>query len=306
LDDGSSLPIATTRPELLPACVAVFVHPRDSRFSHLVGQQARTPLFDKNIPILSDPLADPEKGSGAVMCCTFGDTTDLAWWHTHQLPLVEVVRKDGRMTGAAGQFAGLTIADARQAIIETLQEKGQVLGRQPVDQSVRVHERCDTPVEYIQIKQWFISLMEYKDSLLAQGEKVEWFPPHMQARYQGWVENLNWDWCISRQRFFGVPFPVWYCAACGEVILAGEQELPIDPLEQQPNKPCICGSQDFLPESDVMDTWATSSLSPQIVGQRLVNPDLYARVFPFSLRPASARNYPYLGVLYNCKIAISL
>jgi valyl-tRNA synthetase len=285
LDDGSSLPIATTRPELLPACVAVFIHPKDARYAHLTGKYARSPLFNKKIPVLSDPLADPNKGTGAVMCCTFGDTTDIVWWHNHQLPMVEVIGSDGRMTHAAGKYAGLTTSDARRSLLQNLEDSQQVMDRQLITQSVRVHERCDTPVEYILIKQWFISLLEHKESLKIQGEKVEWFPPQMQARYRAWVENLNWDWCISRQRFFGIPFPVWYCRRCGEVIVADESELPVDPLEQQPNKPCHCGSLDFVPEEDVLDTWATSSLTPQIVGQRLENPALYDKVFPFSVRP---------------------
>ncbi|MBN1813308.1 MAG: valine--tRNA ligase [Anaerolineae bacterium] len=289
LQDGAALPIATTRPELLPACVAVFVHPEDARFRALVGQRATVPLFGQQVEVLEDPGADPEKGTGVVMCCTFGDTADVEWWHTHDLPLKVVIGQDGRLTEGAGDFAGLTTAEARQEIIRALEDSGLVLDRQPIAQSVRVHERCDTPVETIVTKQWFICLLDAKDEFLEAGEKIVWHPAHMQARYRAWVENLHWDWCISRQRTFGVPFPVWTCDDCGEVMLADETQLPVDPLEQQPARPCSCGSISFTPERDVMDTWATSSLSPQIVGRWLVDEPLaerlYEKVFPMSLRP---------------------
>jgi valyl-tRNA synthetase len=150
---------------------------------------------------------------------------------------------------------------------------------------VRVHERCDTPVEYLVTHQWFVRVLDFKAELLEAGEQVAWHPPHMQGRYREWVEDLRWDWCISRQRFFGVTFPVWYCAQCGEVMLAEESQLPVDPTDQQPLHPCACGSTSFTPEEDVMDTWATSSLSPQIVGKWLSDRGLYNRVFPMSLRP---------------------
>jgi valyl-tRNA synthetase len=282
--DGEITPIATTRPELLPACVAVFTHPDDQRYRHLVGKRLTVPLFNHAVPVIEDPAADPEKGTG--MCCTFGDTTDVAWWHKHKLPLIEALGRDGRMTAAAGEFSGLVLSKARQQIKQTLQEEGLLLGRTPIAQSVRVHERCDTPVEYIVAQQWFVRILDAKQTLLEKGEQVAWFPDHMISRYRAWVENLNWDWCISRQRYFGVPFPVWYCRECGEVILADDEQLPVDPGDQTPDQPCACGSTAFLPEEDIMDTWATSSMTPQIVGQWLSDdPALYQQVFPFSLRP---------------------
>lgn len=283
--DGTTFPISTTRPELLSACVAVFVHPGDTRFSALIGQTLKVPLFDLEVPILEDNQADPEKGTGAVMCCTFGDTADVEWWRVHNLPLRIVIGRDGRLTEAAGDFAGLTVIEARKKMIETLDAEGMLLGRQLVMQSVRVHERDDTPVEYIVTQQWFIRVLDFKPQFLTIGEQVSWHPAHMYARYQDWVENLRWDWCISRQRYFGVPFPVWYCNACGEIRLAEEERLPVDPMDQQPTQPCACGNAAFTPEQDVMDTWATSALSPQIVGRWLTEPALYERVFPMSLRP---------------------
>ncbi len=284
---GGSLRIATTRPELLPACVAIFIHPGDERYKHLVGSKAIAPLFLQEVPILEDPLADPEKGTGAVMCCTFGDATDVAWWYKHNLKNIQAIGRDGQMTEAAGNYAGLTTRSARQRIKEALIEQGLLLEAQPVTQSVRVHERCDTPVEYIVAAQWFINILDHKEALVKAGEAVNWFPETMKNRYSAWVENLNWDWCLSRQRYFGVPFPVWYCKDCQEVILAEVQQLPVDPLADGPEKACPkCGGTQFVPEEDVMDTWATSSLSPQIVGKWLdEDQSLYRSVFPFSLRP---------------------
>ena len=325
LEDGETVPIATTRPELLPACVAAFVHPNDERFRKVVGRRLSVPLFGQPVPVLEDESADPEKGTGVVMCCTFGDTIDIEWWRAHHLPLKIVIGRDGRLTEAAGDpstslrasLAGLTVIEARRRIVEALDAQGLLLARQPIAQSVRVHERCDTPVEYIVTLQWFVRVLDFKRDLLEAGEKVAWHPPHMHNRYREWVENLRWDWCISRQRYFGVPFPLWYCAQCGEVMLADESQLPVDPLDQQPPRPCACGSTAFVPEQDVMDTWATSGLTPQIVGRWLVDEDLYAKVFPFSLRPQAheiirtwafytiAKSHFHFGVLPWKEVAIS-
>jgi valyl-tRNA synthetase len=284
--DGENVPIATTRPELLPACVSVFVHPDDRRYQGLIGKILQEPLFGRTIPVLADALADPEKGSGAVMCCTFGDATDVAWWYTYQLPLLEAITSDGRLTGLAGDYAGLAAGEARKRIIATLEKDGRVLERRRTRQSVRVHERCDTPVEYIIAQQWFVNVLDHKAALIEAGESIRWQPEHMKARYRSWVENLKWDWCLSRQRYYGVPFPLWYCQDCGAVMLAQEAQLPVDPTVDEPPEACQCGSQRFSPEIDVMDTWATSSLTPQIIGGwQVEKTDLYGQVFPFSLRP---------------------
>jgi valyl-tRNA synthetase len=285
LPDGATLPIATTRPELLAACVAIFVHPADARYRALVGGSALVPLYDRPVPILADPAADPAKGTGAVMCCTFGDQTDVAWWFTYKLPLIEAIDRTGRMTAVTGELAGLLADEARRKVKELLAALGLILGRESTRQSIRVHERCDTPVEYVMAEQWFVRVLDQKAELLAAGAQVRWHPEAMGARYASWVENLNWDWCISRQRYFGVPFPLWYCAECGQIMLAEKADLPVDPLAQSPSRPCPCGSTHFAPETDVMDTWATSSLSPQICGHWLTDPALYHKVYPFSLRP---------------------
>ena len=317
LPNGEILPVATTRPELLPACVAIFVHPNDLRFAALIGQHASVPLFGQQVPILADLAADPEKGSGAVMCCTFGDVTDVDWWYTHHLPLKIIVGRDGRLTEAAGDYAGLMTTEARRQIIAALEAQRLVLGRQEITQSVRVHERCDTPVEYIVTPQWFIRVLDFKQQLLDFAEPITWHPAHMKARYREWVENLRWDWCISRQRYFGVPFPLWYCDQCGEILLADEAQLPIDPTDLPPSRACSCGSASFTPETDILDTWATSSMTPQIIGRWLSDPALYQRVFPFTLRPQAheiirtwafytlVKSYHHSGILPWKEVAIS-
>jgi valyl-tRNA synthetase len=285
LDDDQVLPIATTRPELLPACVAVFVNPDDDRNNHLIGRKAKPPLFKKEVPILSDPKADPQKGTGIVMCCTFGDTTDIKWWQEHHLPSINLISPDGRLEKGAGFLAGLDIKSARKRIIEELNATNLILDKKEIVQTVSVHDRCDTPIEFIETKQWFVKVLDQKNRLLEAGRKVHWHPAHMLSRYEDWVQNLEWDWCISRQRHHGVPFPLWYCVQCGAVLPADITALPVDPRTSEPSRQCACGGREFTPEISVMDTWATSSLSPQIAGKWLEHSDLFNQVFPMSLRP---------------------
>jgi valyl-tRNA synthetase len=284
LQSGAALPVATTRPELLPACQAVFVHPDDARYAAFINSRVRVPLLGFSVPLLADPRAEPARGTGAVMCCTFGDVTDVEWWYVYKLPLKIILGRDGQLNGEAAEYSGLRIQAARERIVEQMEARGLLLGRERTTRSVRVHERCDTPVEYLVTRQWFIRILDFKQQLVEAGEQIAWQPAHMGARYREWVKNLAWDWCISRQRSFGVPFPLWYCRQCGKIILADEQALPIDPAIELPAGSCACGSTDVVPEEDVMDTWATSSMSPQIVGRLLAEPGLYTRVFPFSLR----------------------
>lgn len=284
--DGSPfLPIATTRPELLPACVAVFVHPDDPRFGGLIGGRAQVPLSDRTVPILADALVDPQKGSGAVMCCTFGDSTDVTWQQSHKLPLIELVAPDGMLSAAGGAYAGLRLSAARRQIVADLEAAGLLRETWPATQAVRVHERCGTPLEIRATSQWFVRLLDDKETWLAAGRQITWHPAHMQTRYEHWVRNLNLDWCISRQRFYGVPFPAWHCDQCGAVVLADEAQLPVDPTSDAPPQACPCGHSDLRPDPDVMDTWATSALSPQIAAQMFANPALYKRLFPMQLRP---------------------
>lgn len=267
VDGERVLPIATTRPELLSSCVAIFVHPENPRFASMIGKEAKVPLFGQSVPIIGDAKADPEKGTGVVMCCTFGDTTDVQWWREYNLPLRISFNDDGTMNDLAGPFSGMTIKEAKAAVIEKLKEEGYIFRQEDIpaeNRAVNTHERCGTEVEYLVKNQWFVSIVSRKDELIRQGEKVNWYPGHMLTRYRHWVENLSWDWAISRQRFFGIPIPVWYCEDCGQIIAAEESALPVNPLTDRPGKACSCGCDRFIPEADVLDTWATSSCTPQL------------------------------------------
>lgn len=283
--DEEDLIISTTRPELLPACVAVFYHPDDDRYKKYKGKNAKVPLFDFEVPILEDHRADPEKGTGIVMCCTFGDSTDAEWQKAHNLPIKESIGKDGKMTKLAGKYESMTIETARKVIIEDMKDKRLLISQKPIKHAVNVHERCGTPVEFVHSKQWFIKYLDLKEDMIRWGKELNWFPPHMKNRYDNWVEGLQWDWCISRQLPFGIPFPVWYCKKCDEVITAKEEDLPVDPVEDKPplDKCPKCGSQEIVPEEDIINTWATSSLTPQISASLV--PEKYEDIYPMSLRP---------------------
>ncbi|MGQ0537073.1 MAG: valine--tRNA ligase [Methanobacteriota archaeon] len=278
--------VSTTRPELIPACVAVFVHPADPRTRHLVGRMVRVPLTGHEVPILASDRVDKEKGTGVVMCCTFGDLTDIDWWAEHKLPLRIAIDPHGRMTRVAGPYHELKIEDARKKVLADLDGGGRLLHQAKITHAVNVHERCGTPVEFLVTKQWFVSYLDQRDAFLARGAAVRWHPDYMKVRYDNWVKGLKWDWCISRQRYFGVPFPVWYCAKCATVKFAEESELPVDPLDTKPATACgTCGGADFAGEKDVMDTWATSSLTPQIALRWVEGAPAWTKCYPMDLRP---------------------
>jgi valyl-tRNA synthetase len=266
-DPQGEVLIATTRPELLPACVALYHHPADPRYSGLNPQtRARVPLFDYEVPVLTDESVNPEYGTGLLMVCTFGDSEDVLRWRRDHLPLRLVVEPDGRLGPLAGEFAGLPLAQARSAVVKALAAAGLLVDSLPVRQVVGVHERCQTPVEFQIRPQWFIAVREHADRFRARAAELEWIPPHMRRRLEDWIDGLKWDWNITRQRRYGVPFPVWFCAACATPVLARLQDLPVDPLaDEPPVQACpSCGSADLTPDPDVMDTWMTSSLTPQI------------------------------------------
>lgn len=288
LEDGTDITIATTRPELLPACVSIFVNPKDSRYEKLVGKKATVPLFNFQVPILTDEKADPEKGSGAVMCCTFGDQTDMEWQKEHKLEIKEAIGSDGKMTKLAGKYEGLKIKEARKQILEDLKKANFLTKQETITHDVNVHERCQTPIEFINSKQWFVKYLDIKDDLIKWGNEIKWHPDYMKHRYTNWVKGLKWDWCISRQIPFGIPFPVWYCKECDEPIMAEEKDLPIDPLEDSPpvSKCPKCGCKEFTPETDIMNTWATSSLTPDITKDILKGTPVYEKIKdkPFSIR----------------------
>lgn len=290
LEDGEKIEIATTRPELLPSCVAVFVHPDDERYQDLIGEEAKVPLFDYKVPIMESEEVDPEFGSGIVMVCTFGDSTDVDVWREYGLPLRMSINERGEMNELAGKYEGMDVEEAKNQIIEDLKEKGIIFDQKDLQQTVGACWRCETPVEFIPTKQWFVNTLDHKEELIEQGEKIDWYPSYYEERYKDWVKNLKWDWCISRQRAYGIPFPVWYCKECENVITAEEEDLPVDPRsneEKAPEKCPECGSNNIRPEEDVMDTWMTSSLTPQITTGWGEDEEFFEKMFPMSMRPQS-------------------
>jgi valyl-tRNA synthetase len=276
--EGTDLVISTTRPEFLPACVALFAHPEDERYVSLKGKTAIVPLFNYEVPILFDEAVDKEKGTGLMMVCTFGDKEDIDKWKRYDLPLKIVITKDGRMNDAAGKYAGMKIVEARKQIVEDLKSEKLLTNQKEIVHAVNVHERDGVELEFLVTKQWFIKVLENKEMLLDEVNKIEWHPQYMKQRIVHWIENLNWDWCISRQRHFGIPFPVWHHKKTGEIIIADESQLPIDPIDALPKG---YTAEEVEPETDVMDTWATSALTPQIAAESYAIPF----ALPTNLRP---------------------
>lgn len=284
-DSKKKVTIATTRPELLPSCVGILVNPKDKRYKNLVGKELMVPLFNYKVKVMKDEKVDPEFGTGIVMICTFGDTTDIEWWKKYNLDLKVSIDRQGKLNENAGKFSGLSLKDAREKILHDIKKQGRLKKQENLEQTVGSCWRCSTPVEYIVAEQWFIRTLKHKKKLLEMAEKINWYPEFMKVRYDDWVKNLAWDWTISRQRYFGVPIPVWYCESCGEIILPKENELPLDPIETK--KKCSKCGKKAVPEKDVFDTWMTSSNSPEIALRWLENPKQYEKLSPMSLRPQS-------------------
>jgi valyl-tRNA synthetase len=321
VEGGGAFTISTTRPELLGACVGVTAHPGDPRYQGVFGQRAITPLFRAPVPIFPSEKADPEKGTGILMVCTFGDQTDVEWWRDHKLALRQIVGKNGRLlpvtfgsdafpsldasaaNGAYAEIVGRNLKQARARTVELLRDAaasasggGAPLVREPkpIEHAVRFYEKGDSPLEFLPTRQWFVRLLDKKERLLAKGAEIQWHPEHMRKRYEDWTRNLGFDWCISRQRYFGVPIPVWYpLDGAGNpdysrTIVADPTSLPVDPMTDRPP-----GHQEaqrgkpggFTGEPDIFDTWFTSSMTPQIASRWLLDPERHERLFPADLRP---------------------
>jgi len=257
-DDGF-LEIATSRPELLPACVAVAVNPEDERYKKYIGKKIQVPLFDYEVPVLYDSAVDTKFGTGVVMICTFGDKQDVRWWVEHDLPLRQAIDREGKMTEISGKYTGMTIPQSKETITSDMKEKGIIFKQEPLPQNVGLCWRCKTPIEILSERQWFVKIDSEK--IVKTSEDIEWIPPHMEVRLKNWADSVEWDWCISRQRIFATPIPVWYCKDCGEPLVAKEEWLPLDPTRTKPPISCKCGCGDFEPEEDVLDTWMDSSIS---------------------------------------------
>ncbi len=274
------LKIATTRPELLAACVAVAVNPDDNRYGKYVNTEVKVPVFGHMVRVISDKSVDPTFGTGVVMICTFGDKQDVRWWVEHNLPLRKAIDKTGKMTDIAGKYAGMSTEDCKKVIIDDMKKAGILYKQEKLDQNVGLCWRCKTAIEILSERQWFVKIIS--EDILNTANEVAWIPDYMKVRLENWTGTMEWDWCISRQRIFATPIPAWYCTECGKTKVSKEEWLPLDPTQKKPPEACECGSMEFRGEEDVLDTWMDSSISALHVSGWLSDHQL---LLPSQLRP---------------------
>jgi len=285
-EQGKPLTISTTRPELIFACAAVYVNPTDKRYKKLIGKNAIVPLVKRKVKIRAHKTVEKDKGTGLMMVCTWGDNEDVEKWREDKLETFIIFDKRGYLNELAGKYQGIRVREARKPIIEGLKKSGLVRGEKKITHTLNIHERCKNPIEFYASNQWFIKVLDLKKALAKRGEELEWHPRSMKVHYDNWVEGLKWDWCISRDRFYGVPFPVWRCEDCAEIILPDPKKLPVDSREQKPPVAACpkCKSKKITGEMQVMDTWMISSTTPLINARWGEKNNLMKQIYPMSLR----------------------
>ncbi len=277
--------IATTRPELLHACVAIAVNPEDERYSKYIGKSAITPIYGKEVQIISDSSIDKELGTGAEMVCTFGDKNDISMYYRHKLPMVVAIDESGILKNA-GKFTGLDIPEARSAIIKELEAESALIKREEMKHTVKVHDRCSTPIELLSYTQWFLKTKESADKIKDIASSINWIPQNALQRLIDWANFIEWDWNISRNRIFGTPIPFWYCADCGEIIAPKREILPVNPASEQSEIAACkkCGSKNITGEKDVCDVWVDSAITPLVIAGWPDDKEFMKRAFPNSVR----------------------
>lgn len=283
-EDGEVL-IATTRPVYLPACVALGVHPEDERYRHLIGGNARVPVFGQEVPIIANDEVDPTFGTGAMMICTYGDKADVVAVARFNLPVVKLIDERGILQPVAGKYAGMPIEEGQKALVRDMREAGLIREEHELDQEVGLCWRCDTPIEVVTALQWFMRTISLTDRVVETAKRITWYPDWMRQRLIDWATGLDWDWVLSRQRVFATPVPAWYCKSCGRIRLARPEELPVDPKVTSIDDVCECGGTEFVPDTDVMDTWFDSSMTCAIHAGWPDRPD-WRRQFPASVHPS--------------------
>jgi len=285
-EQGKPLTISTTRPELIFACAALYVNPTDKRYKKLIGKNAIVPLANRKVKIRSHKSVEKEKGTGLMMVCTWGDSEDVEKWREDKLDTYIIFDKRGYLNELAGKYQGIRVREARKTIVEDLKKMGLVRSEKKINHTLNIHERCKNPIEFYASNQWYIKLLDIKGALLKRGRELNWHPKSMKVHFDNWIKGLKWDWCISRDRFYGVPFPVWRCGDCEEIILSKENRLPVDPREQKPPVAACpkCKSKKISGEMQVMDTWMTSSVTPLINAKWGEKNNLMKQIYPMSLR----------------------